>query len=100
MCIRDSTYMYNTHTYMYNTHTYMYMYIHCIYIQVRTLVKNKQLEFVNAGWCMNDEAGTHYNAIIDQMSLGESRSVLVSFLMTTPTCTVHNCVPPSLLVYK
>ena len=38
--------------------------------QVKTLVKNKQLEFVNAGWCMNDEAGTHYNAIIDQMSLG------------------------------
>ena len=40
-------------------------------LQVKTLVKNKQLEFVNAGWCMNDEAGTHYNAIIDQMSLGE-----------------------------
>ena len=34
-------------------------------------MKNKQLEFVNAGWCMNDEAGTHYNAIIDQMTLGE-----------------------------
>ena len=41
-----------------------------INMQVKTLVKNKQLEFVNAGWCMNDEAGTHYNAIIDQMSLG------------------------------
>ena len=69
------------------------MYIHCIYIQVRTLVKNKQLEFVNAGWCMNDEAGTHYNAIIDQMSLGESRSVLVSFfndytyMYSTQLCT-------------
>lgn len=34
------------------------------------LVAKKQLEFVNAGWCMNDEASTHYNAIIDQMSLG------------------------------
>lgn len=32
---------------------------------------NKQLEFVNAGWCMNDEATTDYNAIIDQMTLGE-----------------------------
>ena len=36
---------------------------------VKTLVKNKQLEFVNAGWCMNDEAGTDYNAIIDQVQL-------------------------------
>ena len=39
-------------------------------MQVKLLVQNKQLEFVNAGWCMNDEAGTHYNAIIDQMTLG------------------------------
>ena len=37
---------------------------------VKTLVNNKQLEFVNAGWCMNDEASTDYNSIIDQMSLG------------------------------
>lgn len=35
------------------------------------MVAKKQLEFVNAGWCMNDEATTHYNAIIDQMTLGE-----------------------------
>ena len=41
---------------------------HC---QVRKLVANRQLEFVNAGWCMNDEATTDYNAIIDQMTLGE-----------------------------
>ena len=38
--------------------------------QVKKLVANKQLEFVNAGWCMNDEATTDYNAIIDQMTLG------------------------------
>eukprot|EP00731_Ephydatia_muelleri_P005571 Em0002g1747a len=37
---------------------------------VKTLVNNKQLEFVNAGWCMNDEASTDYNSVIDQMSLG------------------------------
>ena len=39
-------------------------------------MKNKQLEFVNAGWCMNDEAGTDYNAIIDQMSEGEAIRLL------------------------
>jgi hypothetical protein len=38
---------------------------------VKQLVAKKQFEFVNAGWCMNDEATTHYNAIIDQMTLGE-----------------------------
>lgn len=38
--------------------------------KVKRLVANKQLEFINAGWCMNDEAATHYNAIIDQMTLG------------------------------
>ena len=40
-------------------------------VQVKELVARKQLEFVNAGWCMNDEATTHYNAIIDQMTLGK-----------------------------
>ena len=37
---------------------------------VKSLVKRRQLEFINGGWCMNDEAATHYNAIIDQMTLG------------------------------
>ena len=38
--------------------------------EVKKLVKEKRLEFINAGWCMNDEAATHYNAIIDQMTYG------------------------------
>ena len=45
---------------------------------MKKLVDNKQLEFVNGGWCMNDEAGTHYNAIIDQMSLGMYVTMVIS----------------------
>lgn len=37
---------------------------------VRQLVQEGRLEFINGGWCMNDEAATHYNDIIDQMSWG------------------------------
>ena len=38
--------------------------------KVKQLVLQKRLEFINGGWCMNDEAATHYNAIIDQMTYG------------------------------
>ena len=37
---------------------------------VRDLVKNGRFEFINGGWCVNDEATTYYADIIDQMSLG------------------------------
>ena len=34
------------------------------------LVENHQLEFINGGWCMNDEANVYYEDTIDQMYLG------------------------------
>nr|XP_051693852.1 lysosomal alpha-mannosidase isoform X6 [Oryctolagus cuniculus] len=37
---------------------------------VRELVHQGRLEFANGGWVMNDEAATHYGAIVDQMTLG------------------------------
>lgn len=37
---------------------------------VKKLVANGQLTFVNGGWCMHDEAATHYVAMVDQQSLG------------------------------
>ncbi|NP_001244175.1 lysosomal alpha-mannosidase precursor [Cavia porcellus] len=37
---------------------------------VRRLVRQGRLEFANGGWVMNDEAATHYGAIVDQMTLG------------------------------
>jgi hypothetical protein len=40
--------------------------------RVRNLVANDQLSFVNGGWCMHDEAATHYMGMIDQTTLGHS----------------------------
>ena len=39
---------------------------------VRALAKEGRLEFVNAGWSMNDEACTHYEDIINNMYFGHN----------------------------
>ena len=37
---------------------------------VKGLVSSGQLEFINGGWCMHDEAATHFVDMIDQTTLG------------------------------
>jgi len=36
----------------------------------RRVVKNGQLEFINGGWCMHDEASPYYVAMVDQTTRG------------------------------
>ena len=38
--------------------------------RAKSLVKNKQLEFINGGWCMHDEASPLWTAMVDQTTRG------------------------------
>lgn len=37
---------------------------------IRFLIANRQWTFVNGGWCMHDEASSHYIGMMDQTTLG------------------------------
>ncbi len=39
--------------------------------QVKQMIANGQITFVNGGWVMHDEAGAHYASMIDQTTLGK-----------------------------
>lgn len=51
--------------------------------KVRDFVKNGQLEFINGGWCMHDEAAPNYVDMIDQTTLGHQ--FLLKEFGTVPT---------------
>ncbi|KAI3712813.1 hypothetical protein L1987_71379 [Smallanthus sonchifolius] len=53
-----------------------------IQAQVKKLVSAGRLEFVNGGWCMHDEAATHYIDMIDQTTLGHD--LIKSYFNVTP----------------
>jgi hypothetical protein len=37
---------------------------------VREIVNRGQLEFINGGWCMSDEAAPYYVDMVDQQTIG------------------------------
>ena len=37
---------------------------------MKTIYNNGQIEFLNGGWCMSDEAAPYYEDVIDQMTIG------------------------------
>jgi len=60
----------------------------------RRLVRAGQLQFINGGWCMHDEAAPHYVDMIDQTTLGH-RLLLEQFNVTP--CFATLCVQSAVL---
>ena len=73
---------------------------------VKALVKNGQLEFVNGGWCMHDEATVHYTDMIDQTTLGHQYILQEFGESANPTIGWqvdpfgHSATQPSLLGHE
>lgn len=55
--------------------------------QTRMLVQEGRLEFVNGGWCMHDEASTHYVEMVDQTTRGHQFLLKQFGESAIPTCT-------------
>lgn len=54
-----------------NAHSVLYSCVKCFSASLpKPAPPAGRLEFVNGGWCMSDEAATHYSAVIDQMTIG------------------------------
>ena len=51
----------------------------------KKLVASGQLQFVNGGWCMHDEAATHYIDMVDQTTLGHRLLIEAFGKGTVPT---------------
>ncbi|KAJ8607976.1 hypothetical protein CTAYLR_008233 [Chrysophaeum taylorii] len=53
--------------------------------RARTLARNGQLEFINGGWCMHDEASPTWDEMVDQTTRGHQ--FLLQHLNATPRGT-------------
>ena len=54
---------------------------------MKTLVENGQIELINGGWCMSDEATPYYEDVIDQMTIGHRW--LKDVFNSTPSIAWH-----------
>ena len=55
---------------------------------MRQLIDEGRLEIIGGGWSMNDEAVTHYQAILDQLTWG-LRSFF-NFIISNALITVNS----------
>ena len=65
---------------------------------VRGLVGARRLEFINGGWCMNDEAGTLYPGTLAPLPRSLNRVGQRELMMTTGRLNRSTLFPSSLVV--